>query len=158
MWGHLLASWGSLYANHAALRTAIEFTHVGGLLAGGGCAITADLATLTAVRVGTHARGAQLQLLQRTHRLVVSGLVALFVSGALLLAADVDTYWSSRIFWIKMGLIALLIVNGARLVRGEREVRLGRDRAWEQLHRASLVSLALWFATTLAGAALPNIG
>ncbi|HEX3703057.1 MAG TPA: hypothetical protein VHU82_07000 [Vicinamibacterales bacterium] len=154
----MIASWGSLYANHAALRTAVEFTHIGGLLAGGGCAITADLATLTVVRAGADARRPQLQLLQRTHRLVVFGLVALFVSGALLLAADVETYWFSRVFWLKMGLIGLLLVNGALLVRGEREVRRGSDRAWERLHRTALVSLALWFATTLAGAALPNIG
>ena len=31
-----LDSWNALYANHAALRTAIEFAHIGGLVAGGG--------------------------------------------------------------------------------------------------------------------------
>jgi hypothetical protein len=162
VWGHAIAVWSSLYANHAALRTAVEFTHIGGLLAGGGCAITADLATLSAVAVrdgaGAGARSAPLDLLQRTHRLVVSGLIALFVSGALLLAADVETYWFSRIFWLKMGLIGVLLANGALLVRREREARRGSDQAWAQLHRTALVSLALWFATTLAGAALPNIG
>ena len=50
MWSHLLESWMSLYANHAALRTGVEFMHIGGLVAGGGCAITADLATITASR------------------------------------------------------------------------------------------------------------
>jgi hypothetical protein len=40
----LIESWNALYANHAALRTAIEFAHIGGLVAGGGCAIAADLA------------------------------------------------------------------------------------------------------------------
>ena len=47
---HLLESWASLYANHAALRTGVEFLHLGGLVAGGGCAITADLATIAAAR------------------------------------------------------------------------------------------------------------
>jgi hypothetical protein len=36
---HLLEAWTSLYANHPALRTGIEFVHVGGLVAGGGCAM-----------------------------------------------------------------------------------------------------------------------
>ena len=41
---------GLPYANHAALRTGIEFLHISGLLVGGGCAITADLAAIEAVR------------------------------------------------------------------------------------------------------------
>jgi hypothetical protein len=158
VWGQLIASWSSLYANHAALRTAIEFTHIGGLLFGGGCAITADLATLTAAREGTVARATELQLLNRTHRLVVVGLVALFGSGLLLLAADVETYWYSRTFWLKMGLVALLLVNGVLLLSGERQARRGDAGAWTRLHYTATASLVLWFLTTLAGAALPNIG
>lgn len=158
MWGSLIESWSSLYANHAALRTAIEFTHIGGLVVGGGCAIAADLATLTAAREGVAARATELQLLTRTHRLVLVGLVALFASGAVLLAADLETYWYSRIFWLKMGLIVLLLVNGALLLRGERQARGGDARAWTRLHHTATASLLLWFLTTLAGAALPNIG
>ena len=158
MGSHLLESWNSLYANHAALRTAIEFIHIGGLVAGGGCAITADLATITAARESSVARMTELQLLGRTHRLVVLGLVALFISGGLLLAADVETYWYSRIFWLKMALIMLLLVNGALLLLGERQVKRGDPRAWVRLHYTATASLVLWFLTTLAGAALPNIG
>jgi hypothetical protein len=43
-----LESWTSLCANHAALRTAVDFAHIGGLVTGGGCAITTDLATISA--------------------------------------------------------------------------------------------------------------
>ena len=123
MLSHLLESWTSLYANHAALRTAIEFTHIAGLVAGGGCAITADLATLTAIREGSATRMTQLHLLKRTHRLVVLGLVALVISGLLLFAADVETFLYSRIFWLKMGLMLLLLINGALLLLGERQVK-----------------------------------
>jgi hypothetical protein len=63
MLSHLLEAWSSLYSNHAALRTAIEFTHIGGLVAAGGSAIAADLATIAAVREGSATRTTQLQLL-----------------------------------------------------------------------------------------------
>lgn len=154
----LVESWGSLYANHAALRTTIEFVHIGGLVAGGGCAMTADLATITATREGGAARTTLLNLLRRTHRFIVLGLVALFVSGALLFAADVETFWYSRVFWLKMALIVVLLVNGVLLLRVERQAQQGDARSWARLHYTAAASLVLWFLTTLAGAALPNIG
>jgi hypothetical protein len=97
-------------------------------------------------------------LLRRTHRLVVIGLVALALSGALLVLADVDTYLYSRVFWAKMGLVALLLVNGSLVLRGERRAAGGDAKAWQALHNTAVSSLALWFLTTLLGAALPNIG
>ena len=158
MFSHLLESWASVYANHAALRTGVEFLHLGGLVAGGGCAITADLATIVAARDASATRTAQLHVLNRTHHIVVAGLVLLTFSGLLLFTADVETFWYSRIFWIKMCLMALLVVNGAQLLRGERRLTRGDARAWARLHQTAVVSLVLWFLTTLAGAALPNIG
>jgi hypothetical protein len=158
MLGPLIDAWVSLYANHAVIRTGVECVHIGGLVAGGGCAVTADLATLAAVRAGSSARTTQLVLLKRTHRLVVVGLVALAISGGLLFATDVQTFLYSRIFWLKMGLIALLLINGLMLLRGERLVSRGDVNAWRRLHVTAVGSLVLWFLTTLAGAALPNIG
>jgi hypothetical protein len=158
---HLLESWSALYANHAALRTSIEFMHIGGLMAGGGCAIAADLATLTADRESPAARTMHRQLVTRTHRIVLFGLAALSVSGVLLFAADVETFLYSKVFWLKMVLLACLLINGARMQLGERRVsRVERDdaRAWTRLRRSAAVSLCLWFLTTAAGAALPNIG
>ncbi|PWT79893.1 MAG: hypothetical protein C5B57_13105 [Blastocatellia bacterium] len=154
----LLESWNSVYANHPALRTAIEFAHVGGLIAIGGCALTADLAAITAARHGSIGRIVELQLLQRTHRIVVIGLAALFVSGILLFAADVDTYLDSPIFWTKMGLVVLLLFNDALLVVEEREVKRGKAPKWVGLHHTATASLVLWSLTTLAGVALLNIG
>jgi hypothetical protein len=156
--GHLLESWASLYANHATLRTGIEFIHIGGLVAGGGCAITADLATITAARANSATGTTQLILLKRTHRLVVAGLMALTLSGLLLFAADFETFLYSRIFWLKMGLMVLLLVNGSLLLIGERQVTRGEPNAWVRLHHAAISSLVLWLLTTLAGVALPNIG
>jgi hypothetical protein len=158
MLSHVIESWVSLYANHATLRTGVEFLHIGGLVAGGGCAITADLATITALRDGSATRSTQLHVLEQTHRIVVMGLVGLVVSGLLLFGADVQTFLYSRVFWLKMGLILMLLINGLLLLRGERQVKRGGAQAWTRLHYTAVASLVLWCLTTLAGAALPNIG
>ena len=154
---HVIDAWTSLYSNHALLRTTIAFIHVGGLMLGGGCAIAADLATIEAIREGPIGRTTQLHILKRTHALVVTGLVALVVSGVLLFAADADAFLHSRVFWFKMALMASLLLNGAAMLRGERNVQRGDTRAWARLHTVAVSSLVLWFLTTLAGAALPNI-
>src|SRR5215831_4991989 len=153
----LLEWWSSAYSNHAALRTGIEFTHIAGLVAGGGSAITADLATIIAARARSATLAAHLHLLRRTHPIVIGGLVALFASGLLLFAADVDTFWNSRIFWVKMALVLVLIVNGVLLVINERRVmHVEADAtagAWGRLHLVATTSLVLWLLTTLAGSA-----
>ena len=61
-------------------------------------------------------------------------------------------------FLDKNGLFVSLLINGLFLVRAERQVELDRPRSWHWLTVTSIISIALWFLTTLAGAALPNIG
>ena len=153
-----VASWSAVYSNHALLRTVIEFAHVGGLVAGGGSALAADLATVRAAAASEAARATELQLLRRTHPIVIVGLIAVFASGLFLFAADVDTYLYSRVYWIKMALVVLLLINGALLWHGERRVSRGEGEAWRVLHYTALASVVLWLVITFAGAALPNIG
>ena len=155
--GPLIDNWTSIYTNHAMLRTAIGFVHVAGLMIGGGCAITADLATIEAVREGPIGRSSQFHVLKRTHAIVVTGLVALVASGLLLFASDPDTFLHSKMFWAKMALMGTLVANGLVMLVGERRVQRGDARAWRQLHGIAVASLILWFLTTLAGAALPNV-
>ena len=145
---HVVDLWALAYSDHATLRTAIVFLHVAGLLAGGGAAIVADRQALSA---------RPLESFRETHRLVLIGLAVVVASGTLMTAADAGTYLASRIFWLKMGLIGLLVVNGALLVRAERGVRIGKAGGRARLRRFAGVSLALWFLITLAGAALPNV-
>jgi hypothetical protein len=154
----ILETWASFFSNHAAVRTFLGFLHVGGLLAGGGCAIFADRFILRTARRNPAARQEQLHILEGTHRIVLSGLAAVVVSGLLLFAADIDTYLYSKFFWVKMGLFVLLMVNGALLVGAERRIERGNEGAWSRLTLTSRASVALWFLTTLIGAALPNIG
>jgi hypothetical protein len=155
---HLFDVWASVYANHSALRTAVEFLHVAGLVGGGGYAIVVDRSTLSAARATGAARTVQLSTIRDAHRIVIGGLVVLFVTGVLLFAADIDTFLASRVFWLKMGLVALLLGNGAIMRMAQQQAERGAVHAWPRLRATAAVSLLLWFLTILAGTALPNIG
>lgn len=152
---HVLDVWASVYSNHAALRSAVDFLHVGGLLGGGGAAIAADRAALTAHRRPDLADW--LDSFHATHRIVLAGVTIILISGILMLAADVDTYLYSRVFWTKMALFGLLLFNGSLLVHTESAARQGDQGAGGRLRFLAAASLALWFLVTLAGAALTNI-
>jgi hypothetical protein len=154
---HLVARWAELYSASASLRTLVAFVHIGGLVGGGGAAVVADRATLMATRRGAAIGREQLAALNNTHRIVIVGLAAVIVSGVLLFAADLETYATSRVFWIKMGMVAALMINGAVLTRLAAGTRAPDEKLRRSLRWAALLSVSLWFLTTLAGAALPNI-
>jgi hypothetical protein len=150
---HAVAVWAGLYSGSGVLRTIVSFVHVGGLLGGGGAAISADRATLKATRAGLAVTREQIDAIQHTHRIVILGLACLIVSGVLLFAADVATYAPSRLFWLKMAMVAALMVNGSFFMRaGRGDMPTRRKMRW-----TAGLSLTLWFLTTLAGAGLPNI-
>jgi uncharacterized membrane protein len=155
---HLLASWESIYANSAVLRTLIAFAHIAGLVSGGGAAIVADRAALSITRRTESERLAVLAGIRNTHRVVLAGLAVVVVSGALLLAADSGTFFHSWVFWAKMGLLILLLGNGLLVTRAERKASAGLARAWTTIRWTATASLVLWALTTLAGAALANAG
>lgn len=152
----LVDTWASIYANSSALRSAISFAHVGALVGGGGCALAADRATLRAFRLAPGAVAAEINHLHGIHRVVLTGLAVMIVSGVLLMLADLDAYLEATAFWIKMGLVVALFVNGSILVRSALRAETGDGRAREMLRRTSIASIILWFATTLLGAVLPN--
>jgi hypothetical protein len=154
---HAIDLWASAYANHSALRTAVEFLHVAGLVGGGGYAFVVDRSTL-AVPASAPAQAVQLTTIRGAHRVVIAGLAVLFATGLLLFAADLDTFLWSRVFWLKMGLVALLIGNGAIMRMAQKQAERGAPRVWSRLRTTAVVSFLLWFLTILAGTALPNIG
>ena len=78
-----------------------------------------------AIRDDAGTRALRLAALKGIHRVVLAGLVVIIVSGVLLFGADVDTFLYSKVFWLKMGLMLLLMANGAVLVRAERRVERG---------------------------------
>jgi hypothetical protein len=153
----LTAPWAHLYSGSKLVSTSVLFGHLGGLLLGGGFAIAADRTTLRMVRASAAARQIHLHELQAVHRPVIIGLAVTFVSGLLMLAADVETFLPAPLFWFKMGLIAALLANGLMLERSERALRSGTaspHRIWRRLEISARTSLCLWFGSLLLGTAL----
>jgi hypothetical protein len=151
-------TWGSIYANHSALRTVVAFAHVGGLVAAGGASFVADREILSVFRRRARDGSSGLRTVHNAHGVILAGLSVVIVSGVLLFAADLDAYLTSRLFWIKMALVVALMINGAILTRAEYRASNNLDDSWETLKWTAIASLCLWFMTTLIGTALPNIG
>jgi hypothetical protein len=152
--------WATLYGHSRVLATIVGFLHVAPIVVGGGLAIALDRSTLRATREEPGTRARHLIELGLAHRVVLAALALSFVSGLALFAADLDTYFGSWIFWLKMGLIVLLLANGAMMSRTERALRVGgpaAEDAWRRLRTIALTSLALWLTITLAGVALMNL-
>ena len=154
---HVVGSWAALYSGSAVLRTIVSFVHVAGLVGGGGAAISADRATLKATRARVPVTREQIDAIHNTHRVVIIGLASVIVSGVLLFAADVATYAPSKLFWLKMVMVAALMVNGAFLVRVGHGVQMPDEGTRRTMRWTAGLSLGLWFLITLAGAGLPNI-
>src|ERR1700712_690421 len=107
----LLQPWNEFYSHSKAAETVITFLHVGGLLLAGGLAIGADRASLRALRLPANARALQMKGRAPIHKWVLTGLTIVALSGVLLLAADIETFFGSWIFWTKMALVLLLLLN-----------------------------------------------
>ena len=153
----LLEPWAEAYGNSSVLPTLVVFGHLSGLLLAGGTAVVLDRATLRASTSSAEERRQLLDALHTSHRWVLGGLALSVLTGVLLVTADIETYFVSAIFWTKLGLIVLLLVNGYALTRAERSARIAPDTApWSSLRSRAITSLVLWFAVLLAGVALVN--
>ncbi len=149
--------WAAIFNDSRAVSSGVMFAHLSGLVLGGGGAVAADRASLRALRASEAQRQSHLRELGLVHRVVLSGLSVTFLSGILLAAADVETYATLPAFWIKMGLIALLLGNGLFMQRTEHALTTGTP-AWRRLHVAAVASLVLWFAVLLASTFLTSAG
>jgi hypothetical protein len=156
----LAAPWAKLYSHSKVLTTTVQFLHVAPIVVGGGLAIGLDRSTLRLKHDEPGARARHLSELGTAHRVVLGALALSLVSGLALLAADLETFFGSWIFWVKMGLVALLLANGAVMTRTERMLRVAganADASWRRMRTIALTSLALWLIITLAGVALTNL-
>lgn len=157
-------SWNAMYSHSKVISTTVTTLHVGAMFIGGGLAIAADRTTLrvAAERPGESAR--QLAEIADIHRPVTIAIVVLFITGIAMTLADLENFFTSPVFWIKISLVALLLVNGALLQRSESALRRTGDGAgvvpavpqWQRLRRFSILSVTLWIATFLAGSILSN--
>ncbi len=146
-----VASWAAFYDGHHAVSVSVRYLHLVGLVLGGGTALAADRQILRASRSGKEVRSAVVAALHASHRVVVPALAVVATTGFLMTMADTDTFFASRLYWSKLGLVALLFVNGLGLLAAERALSSGRTQSWLGLGLASAASLVLWLAILLAG-------
>jgi hypothetical protein len=150
----LLEPWSSLYEGSRILIILARFLHVGGLLLGGGAAVAFDRASIRASRQNPARRADHLTQLRRVHRIVVVGLSLIAASGLMMLASDLEHFWASPTFWIKMLLVLTLAANGFAITRIEARLVPEAPAGWTALALTSRLSYVLWFAITLAGTVL----
>lgn len=136
--------WATLYGDSQPVSVTVTYLHFGGLLLAGGSAVAVDRDTLRADRADPGARARGLHAIRDVHRWVLAGLALTLVSGVLLFGSDVETYWGAAVFWIKMGLVALLLANGAWLRATEHRATPEDGVRWGRLRLAAGISLALW--------------
>ena len=158
--GHLAAvaaPWASFYNDSTVTQAIITFGHFGGMMVAGGSAVTADRGVLQASKQAGSGRLRRIDDISGAHRAVITALVITSISGVLMLAADLENLAVSPWFWLKMGLLALLLINGWFMTRVSQHLR--RDggiapKLWKRLQLAATASLVLWFAVVLAGTLL----
>ena len=153
---NLFAPWQQLYSDSSVLSIAITALHLTGMLIGGGLAIAADRATLRITEEKPGERERHLGELNAIHRPVLLALSLLFLTGVLMIASDVTTFLASPILWLKLGLVALLVINGVVLERTETSLRRADspNDLWGRLRLAAICSIALWIATLVVGTTL----
>jgi hypothetical protein len=141
-------SWTAYYGDHRMVSVTVRFVRLGALLVGGGTALFVDRKMLTAPR---SQREAGLQALDASHRVVVPALALVVITGLLMTASDLSTFVNSRLYWVKMGLVGLLLLNGTALLACERKAKLGSDAGFVGLAAVSGLSLLLWLTILFFG-------
>ena len=148
----ILKSWSEYYGNHQAVSVAVRFIHLVGLVLGGGTALFIDRQVLRAARGNEEEKHEALRYLRNAHALVIPWLATLGITGILMTAADTETFLVSRVYWIKMAVVALLAVNGGVLLLAEKRVmQLGAAKTWSRLVTVSTISFLLWIGALLMG-------
>jgi hypothetical protein len=166
----LAQPWKDLYDDSTPLSVGVVYVHLAALLVGGGLALATDRATLRVGRGTAADRARHLTELGLTHRPVIAALGVAFVSGVALFFSDVETFAGSIVFWVKMGLVATLLLNGLVMTRIEGALRRHATELhgarvephedsilWQRLRASAVASGALWLITLLAGVTLTSI-
>ncbi|MEP6730582.1 MAG: hypothetical protein ABJE10_08085 [bacterium] len=152
----LAEPWAKFYGDYKAVSAGVLFLHLVPLIIAAGAAFAADRATLRVARADTGQRAEQLAGLASIHRIVILGLTLSFVSGVLMFLSDVETFVGSIFLYIKLGLVALLLINGWMMTRAEKAlaVDVNDEKSWDRMRTIAYMSAVLWLATTLAGVVL----
>jgi hypothetical protein len=147
--------WSSYYGNHQLASVSIRFLHLAGIVMGAGTGLFADRQILGAVRAKMQEREAVLAAVNREHAHVVSWIIVIGTTGVLMTAADTSTFMVSKLYWIKMAMVGLLIANGIALLLAEQRARkIGVDAGWPRLIAVSTISAILWLTILFLGTLL----
>lgn len=156
------AGWKRLYSHSTTISTIVLTTHLGAMFIGGGLALAADRMTLRVAAQRPEERARQLAEVADVHRPVLIGIALLVISGVALALADLENFLTSPVFWIKLILVALLLINGAFLQRSESALRRHTDSSaavppdWSRLRTFTVLSIVLWLSTFVVGSLLTN--
>jgi hypothetical protein len=156
---HLAEPWATAYDNSKLLMNGVMFSHIGGFLLAGGLALAADRSVFRSTSADTSVRRIHVAELNAIHTPVLIGLALAFASGILLFLADVSTFATAPVFWIKLGLLAVLLANGAVLRKTGHRLAAGEvtERGWQALRRSAAASSLLWLLAVLTGVMLVNL-
>jgi hypothetical protein len=146
-----VGSWSDFYGNHQAVSVTIRYLHLAGLVVGGGTALAVDRQVLRRARSGSSTRSEVVSAVHGAHRVVVPSLAVVLATGLAMTLSDTETFFVSRLYWSKMALVGLLVLNGLGLLAAERAVASDRPKGWSWLGLTSAASLLLWLATLFAG-------
>lgn len=154
-----LQPWADVYAESRWLPLVLLTAHVLSLVAAAGVALAVDRRVLrvatASVDRAAPSSAALLDELTDAHPLVMRALAITLVSGAAMATADLGTYASSAVFWSKMGLVALLLVNGQLMRRAERQLAAD-STVPPSLRSAALRSVLLWGGIIVLGVVVSN--
>ena len=151
--------WHDFYAHSKPTSVAITWVHIAALVIGGGFAMASDRIALRLGSASGERRAAVLDDFHAVHRPIISALVVATISGVALTLSDVETFLVSPVYYIKMGLIVVLLLNGYGVMLTERKLRLDPTATnvhWKRFTFGAVASISLWLGTTLAGVMLMN--
>lgn len=152
--GGAIAWWAVYYSDHQIVSLVVRYGHLAGIVVGAGTALAADREVFAAARtLDADCRRAAVQVVQQSHAVVVPAIAVVVMSGVLMAIADWPTFAGSSLFWTKMGLVGVLLANGAGLLLADRGyLALEHQGMWRRLVTASGASLILWMVILWMGA------
>ncbi len=165
MMADVIAWWSGLYRANDIVQMAAAFGHLAAIAFAARYALAGDAAAL---RLTSSSRRPAEDLLRITtaHPRVIGGLAVALLTGLAQLAAQLDYLPRSPIFWIKMTMLALLLVNGrmiqlagraAAAAAATRETGSTSVAVPSVLRAAAMRSIALWCAILLLGLLLTTV-
>ncbi len=155
---HTLATavkpWADLYGHSKTVSSLVTWVHLAGILVGGGFAIASDRAALRALGADLEERKRVLRDFGTIHRPVVIALAVVAISGVFQTLSDVETFLTSKVYYTKMALVIVLLLNGYGVMRAEQRLQLDPspgNKLWRRFRFGAIASITLWLGTLLAG-------